>query len=95
MHPSTDSSLVEHVIDAASKLYLLNLPEQSCIDNCRKRPWEPHKYLSKAEQNLKMLIKWIQDYLERVDDFPCASHRRIFDQFDGEKIELSSNRAAE
>ena len=42
-----------------------------------------------------MLIKWIQDYLERVDDFPCASHRRIFDQFDGEKIELSSNRAAE
>jgi hypothetical protein len=36
----------------------MNLPVAACIENARKRPWEPHKYASKAEQdkNLDRLI---------------------------------------
>ncbi len=91
------ASLIEYVAKRASKLYFLNLPVQACVENCRNRPWEPHKYRSKDEQdrNLSMLINWVQDYFARDDDFSHASHRRIFDRFEGEKVEFISNRQAQ
>jgi len=90
------ASLIEYVAEQATKLYFMNLPVQECVENCRNRPWEPHKYASKAEQdeNLDMLIDWVQDYFEREDEFSYASHRRIFERFGGEKVELRSNQAA-
>lgn len=91
------ASLIEHAAKRASILYFLNLPVEACVENCRNRPWEPHKYRSKEEQdrNLSMLIDWVQDYFTRDDDFSHASHRRIFDAFAGEKIEYISNRQAQ
>ncbi|MFW2374140.1 MAG: AAA family ATPase [Gammaproteobacteria bacterium] len=42
----------------ASKIIFLNPGIETCINNCKKRPWEPHKYASIEEQNkyLEMLI---------------------------------------
>lgn len=90
------ASLIGYVAPQSDELYFLNLPVESCIENCRNRPWEPHKYRSKDEQdqNLSMLIAWVQDYFTRKDDFSHASHRGIFDGYGGKKVELVSNEKA-
>jgi aminoglycoside phosphotransferase len=67
----------------------LNPGVEACVANARLRPWEPHKYASKAAQdaNLEMLIAWIRDYAM------LPAHRATFDAFAGEKIELTSREA--
>lgn len=88
------SDLIEHIQDRATHFYFMNLPVNQCVLNCRNRPWEPTKYESKEKQdeNLEMLIGWVQDYFTRDDEFSHRSHQRIYDAFDGEKIEITSNR---
>ncbi len=73
----------------------LNPGVEACIANAEARPWEPHKYPSKAAQdeNLEMLRAWIRDYEVRKDEFSLAAHRALFDGFRGEKVELSSREA--
>jgi len=71
----------------------MNLPVEACISNARFRPWEPHKYSSKQEQdkNLAMLIDWIAKYEERDDTFSFASHQALFNNYSGKKRMLTSN----
>ena len=40
---------------------------EQCLANCRARPWEPHKYASKAQQDEKLafLLDWVAAYYER------------------------------
>jgi adenylate kinase family enzyme len=66
-----------------SQLIFLNPGIDACIANCRARPWEPHKYSSKAEQdkNLAMLIGRLREYETRRDEFSLRSHRALFDGF--------------
>ena len=63
--------------------------------NARARPWEPHKYASREEQDasLEFLLGWIRDYATRDDVFSLAAHRALFDAFAGDKIELTSREA--
>jgi len=77
----------------ASEIIFLNPPLGVCIANARARPWEPHKYQSKAAQdaNLEMLIGWIRDYETRDDVFSKAAHQAFFDQFPGHKSTMTSN----
>ncbi len=79
----------------ATKLLFLNPGVDACIENARKRPWEPHKYASKEAQdaNLDMLVGWIRGYETRADDLSLAAHRRLFDGFAGDKVELTSRDA--
>jgi len=76
----------------ASEMIFLNLPVELCIENARKRPWEPHKYASKDEQdaNLEMLINWIADYQIRTDTFSSKAHQALFDAYLGKKTMLVS-----
>ena len=55
--------------------------------------WEPHKYGSLEEQNanLDMLLAWVEQYAQRTDEFSLQAHRRIFDNYAGEKFEYTSN----
>ena len=78
-----------------TRLVFLNPGVEACVANARLRPWEPHKYESKAAQdaNLEMLIGWIRDYETRGDTFSLGAHRALFDRFGGEKIELTSREA--
>ncbi len=79
----------------ASKMIFINSPVKTCIDNSYSRPWEPHKYASKEQQdaNLEMLIQWIKAYDTRDDEFSLKAHQQLFDDFSGIKIELNSNQA--
>lgn len=78
-----------------TKLVFLNPGVEACVANARARPWEPHKYPSKEAQdaNLAMLIGWIRDYAARTDELSLAAHRKLFDEFRGDKIELGSAEA--
>ena len=88
------SDLIEFVLPAAEHLIYLDLPIEECIANARRRPWEPHKYATKADQdaNLDMLIDWIAKYAQRSDVFSRAAHQDLFVRFPGSKARYRSNR---
>ena len=88
------SDLLALAAPSATDLIFLDLPVEDCIANARARPWEPHKYPSKADQdaNLDMLIDWIGQYQSRQDDFSRAAHQQLFESFTGDKVRYTSNR---
>ncbi|MEM6545163.1 MAG: AAA family ATPase [Pseudomonadota bacterium] len=87
------ADLVELVLADAGELIFLDLPIETCIENAKRRPWEPHKYESKAAQdeNLAMLLDWISQYGERSDTFSRAAHQKIYESYPGQKIRITSN----
>ena len=88
------TDLLELVTSFSNKIIFLNPGHDTCIANCKKRPWEPHKYKSLEEQNknLQMLINWIKQYSIRKDEFSLKAHRNLFDDFEGYKVEYKSNK---
>lgn len=86
------ADLIEATLARCTRLVLLDPGVDACIANARARPWEPHKYSSRAAQdaNLDMLIAWIRAYDTRADVFSRAAHRALFDAFAGDKVELAS-----
>jgi adenylate kinase family enzyme len=89
------ADLVAATLDRCTRLVFLNPGVDACVANARLRPWEPHKYPTKAAQdaNLEMLIGWIRDYPTRDDVFSLRAHRELFDRFDGDTLELASREA--
>ena len=87
------TDLLELVVSKSTQVVFLDLPVEACIANASSRPWEPHKYASKAAQdaNLPMLIEWIAQYAERDDTFSYAAHRALYEDFTGEKMLYVSN----
>ncbi len=85
--------LLEFVIEQANKIIFLNPGVEKCISNCKKRPWEPHKYKSLDAQNsnLEMLLCWVKEYIIRKEGCSFLRHNEIYQQFSGEKIEYTSN----
>ena len=87
------SDLLELAVAQASEVIFLNLPIETCIANAKERPWEPHKYQSKAAQdaNLEMLVEWIAQYQQRADTFSESAHQALFDSFEGKKTWFNKN----
>ncbi len=87
------ADLLELVIPYATEIIFLNPGVETCIENCGKRPWESHKYESPEEQdaNLEILIGWIEQYPQRVDEFSLQAHQDLFAAYEGRKREYSSN----
>ncbi|HED33140.1 MAG TPA: ATP-binding cassette domain-containing protein [Gammaproteobacteria bacterium] len=87
------ADLLQHTIDNGNphELIFLNPDIETCINNCRNRAWEPHKYKSADEQNsnLDMLINWVKQYPNREDDFSLKMHRKLFSEFTGKKSEYN------
>ena len=81
------SDLLAYVSKKANEVVFLNPGTDACIKNCENRPWEPHKYISKEEQdkNLDMLIDWVKDYETREDEFSLKSHMSLYELYKGEK----------
>lgn len=75
-----------------TELLLLNPGRAKCLANNQSRPWEPHKYASIEAQQamLPTLQAWVASYYEREDDWSYWAHRRLFDQFAGNKREIST-----
>ncbi len=91
------ASLIQIAAPHAQELIFLNPGTATCQANCRSRPWEPHKYASKEEQdkNLPMLLEWVGEYESRDDEFSLAAHRELYNSFEGQKTEINSNEEAE
>ncbi|NKB35526.1 MAG: AAA family ATPase [Pseudomonadales bacterium] len=87
------SDLLELAVEQANEIIYLNLPVHECISNARNRPWEAHKYESKEAQdeNLEMLLSWIEDYDTRTDVFSKASHQKLYNCFTGKKTMVTTN----
>ena len=87
------TDLLELAEPFSTEIIFLDLPVDACIENARNRPWEPHKYESKAAQdaNLEMLIGWIQQYETRDDVFSRQEHAGFYDRYDRSKQRLTSN----
>lgn len=90
------SELLKEAAAHCSELIFLNPGIEACVENCRARPWEPHKYPDMEAQNanLRMLIEWVREYETRDDEFCLQEHRKLFDAHEGRKIEYRSNREA-
>lgn len=91
------SDLIELILPKSNEMYFMNLPIEACIENAKARPWEPHKYASKAEQdkNLDMLLDWIAQYPVRNDTFSQQAHQAIFNEYRGSKHMLTHNLSLE
>lgn len=87
------ADLLEATTKHANEAIFMNLSVSQCQDNARNRPWEPHKYPSKAAQdeNLGMLLDWIAGYMDRDDALSYRAHRALFEGFHGNKQEYTSN----
>jgi adenylate kinase family enzyme len=83
--------VVEAALPFCTELVFMNPGREQCLANCRARPWEPHKYASKEQQDsmLPFLLDWVAQYYERDDPMSYAAHRRLFDAFGGAKRELA------
>jgi adenylate kinase family enzyme len=87
------TDLLEIVSPLANEIIYLNISMTECVFNAQNRPWEPHKYASKQDQdnNLDMLINWICQYTEREDVFSFQSHKKFYENFNGIKSMRTSN----
>ena len=85
------TDLLELVNAAADEVIFLNLSIDDCLQNANARPWEPHKYESKEQQdaNLSMLIEWIKEYETRTDGFSLTTHQQFYDNFVGTKTMIT------
>ncbi len=72
------------------ELVFLNPGPALCLRNCRARPWEPHKYASRQEQDARLatVLQWAADYYRRDDAMSLRRHRAIFEAYGGAKREL-------
>ena len=85
------SGLIEACLDFNPRLLVLDPGLEQCVSNCKARPWEPHKYPSKNEQDEKLsfLLEWIERYYSRDGDMSLSAHKALFEGYDGPKQWLS------
>jgi adenylate kinase family enzyme len=90
------SDLLELIVGFSSQIIFMDLPVGACVINAKNRPWEPHKYKSKEDQdsNLDMLIDWIKNYNSRKDTFSRSAHQKFYDIYPRTKQVINSNRGS-
>ena len=84
------ANLVQASLQFTPRLLFLNPGEQQCLENCRARPWEAHKYASKEEQDrrLDFLLSWVSQYYTRNGEMSLSAHTACFNTYPGEREEL-------
>lgn len=84
--------LVEAALPFCSELVFMHPGLEVCLENNRRRPWEPHKYASMEAQQSKLafLLEWVAGYYTRDDAMSYARHRQIVDGFSGNKTEVNA-----
>jgi adenylate kinase family enzyme len=87
------ADLLEITLAYSTEIIFMDLPIEDCVENAKKRPWEPHKYVSKAAQdaNLAMLMEWVRQYSKRTDTFSQTAHAALFDGYKGQKSRFTCN----
>jgi adenylate kinase family enzyme len=84
------ANLLQATLAFQPRLVLLDPGLAQCLENCRARPWEPHKFASKAEQDqhLAFLLDWVADYYQRDGEMSLAAHAALFASYQGTKHKL-------
>lgn len=87
------ADLLTYVSQSANEIIFLNPGNKICIERCKSREWEPHKYESRDAQdkNLDMLMEWVTEYDKREDQTSLKSHKSLFSSFLRKKIEIRNN----
>lgn len=80
-------SLAARTFEFRPQLILLHPGADVCLNNCRSRPWEPHKYASKAQQDryLESLLTWVAEYYERDGEMSLQGHLALYESYSGPK----------
>ena len=75
------ASLVAQALVDSPTLVFLDPGVEACLQHCRQRPWEAHKYPSKAAQDEKLafLLDWVREYPLRDGDLSLSAHRSLFE----------------
>ena len=89
------ASLIAVALEFTPELILLDPGVGACIRNCEARPWEPHKYATKEEQDkhLAFLLAWVRAYYTRDGELSLQGHTAIYNSYPGPKrriVELAS-----
>ena len=86
------ADLISATLGSGPELLFLNPGEAVCLKHCRERPWEPHKYASKAEQDAKLgfLLTWVSEYFVREGPMSLKAHVALFQAYRGPKREVTS-----
>jgi adenylate kinase family enzyme len=86
------ANLIRVALDFGPHLIFLNPGRERCMANCQSRPWEPHKYASKQQQDerLSFLLSWVEEYYTRDGAMSLKGHVDCFRSYDGPKDEVRS-----
>jgi adenylate kinase family enzyme len=86
------AALTRRALAYSPMLLFMDPGADACVANCRRRPWEPHKYASKDEQDarLEFLVSWVREYYTRAGDLSYAEHLSLFDAFRGPKLRVTA-----
>lgn len=86
-----DAGLAAIALRRDPELLLLDPGAEACLRNGRSRPWEAHKYASRAEQDrhLDALLVRVADYDRRVDGSSRQAHEALFAAHAGAKRRLT------
>lgn len=81
------ASLVAVALPFGAQLLWLDPDVAQCEAHCRARPWEPHKYPSRAEQDAQLpaLLEWVRGYWTRDGELSRRGHQALFEVFAGSK----------
>jgi adenylate kinase family enzyme len=82
------ANLIRAALPFTPILVFLDPGEQQCISNCRSRPWESHKYISKDAQDerLPFLLTWVREYYFRGGEMSHSSHAATYAGYLGPKF---------
>jgi hypothetical protein len=91
------TSLIERALAFRPLLLFLNPGAARCLANCQARPWEPHKYRSRAEQDGRLagLLAWVLGYDSREGELSLQAHRSCFEAYTGPKVQVTDTPAVE
>jgi adenylate kinase family enzyme len=90
------ASLIQVALEFLPRLIFLDPGRIQCEANCRARPWEPHKYSSREEQDarLEFLLDWVGDYYTREGEMSWQGHMKLYDSYEGPKQHVQALTAA-
>lgn len=74
----------------ADRVVFLDPGVEVCVANCRRRPFEPHKFATRAAQDahLARLEEWVRTYERRDDEFSRAAHVALFASHGGPRLHV-------
>ena len=76
------AGLVSRALAYSPILLFMDPGIDACLISCRDRPWEPHQYVTKADQDAT-----------RDGDMSLHAHQSVFDGYRGLKLRLAHHRA--